>query len=53
MDDVVVRVAGADDVLSPSERALPFYSRAGFIVPDEAAGGDRLLVRTADRQESR
>jgi GNAT superfamily N-acetyltransferase len=32
-------------VLSPSERALPFYRRAGFVVPDEAAGGDRLLVR--------
>jgi GNAT superfamily N-acetyltransferase len=32
-------------VLSPSERALPFYRRAGFVVPDDAAGGDRLLVR--------
>jgi GNAT superfamily N-acetyltransferase len=32
-------------VLSPSERALPFYRRAGFIVPDDAADGDRLLVR--------
>jgi len=40
-------------VLSPSERALPFYSRAGFVVPDEAAGGDRLLVRTADQEEPR
>ena len=32
-------------VLSPSERALAFYRRAGFVVPDERAGGDRLLVR--------
>jgi GNAT superfamily N-acetyltransferase len=32
-------------VLSPSERALPFYRRAGFIVPDGAAGDHRLLVR--------
>ena len=32
-------------VLSPSEQALPFYRRAGFVVPDETAGGDRLLVR--------
>jgi GNAT superfamily N-acetyltransferase len=32
-------------VLSPSEAALGFYRRAGFVVPDEAAGGDRLLVR--------
>jgi GNAT superfamily N-acetyltransferase len=32
-------------VLSPSARALPFYRRAGFVVPDDAAGDDRLLVR--------
>ena len=32
-------------VLSPSEQALPFYRRAGFVVPDDMAGGDRLLVR--------
>jgi GNAT superfamily N-acetyltransferase len=32
-------------VLSPSARALPFYRRAGFIVPDDTAGDDRLLVR--------
>jgi GNAT superfamily N-acetyltransferase len=32
-------------VLSPSERAVGFYQRAGFLVPDESAGGDRLLVR--------
>lgn len=44
-------VAAADErgyariVLSPSERAIPFYRRAGFIVPDAEAGDDRLLVR--------
>jgi GNAT superfamily N-acetyltransferase len=44
-------VAAADErayarlVLSPAERALPFYRRAGFGVPDDAAGGDRLFVR--------
>jgi GNAT superfamily N-acetyltransferase len=32
-------------VLSPSERSVAFYRRAGFVVPDETAGGDRLLVR--------
>jgi GNAT superfamily N-acetyltransferase len=32
-------------VLSPSERSAAFYRRAGFVVPDETAGGDRLLVR--------
>jgi GNAT superfamily N-acetyltransferase len=32
-------------VLSPTLRSLPFYQRAGFVVPDEAAGDDRLLVR--------
>jgi GNAT superfamily N-acetyltransferase len=32
-------------VLSPSEEALRFYQRAGFIVPDQSARGDRLLVR--------
>lgn len=32
-------------VLSPSERAVRFYRRAGFTVPDEAAAPDRLLVR--------
>jgi GNAT superfamily N-acetyltransferase len=32
-------------VLSPSARALPFYLRAGFAVPDDTAGDDRLLVR--------
>ena len=34
-------------VLSPSERAIPFYARAGFVVPGQAAGSDRLLVRAA------
>jgi GNAT superfamily N-acetyltransferase len=34
-------------VLSPTERAVAFYRRAGFVVPDERAGGDRLLVRPA------
>jgi GNAT superfamily N-acetyltransferase len=37
-------------VLSPSERALPFYRRAGFVVPDHRAGDDRLLVRPAARR---
>ena len=32
-------------VLAPTERALPFYRRAGFVVPDEGAGEHRLLVR--------
>jgi GNAT superfamily N-acetyltransferase len=31
-------------VLSPSPRAVPFYVRAGFRVPDERVDGDRLLV---------
>jgi GNAT superfamily N-acetyltransferase len=32
-------------VLSPSARAVPFFRRAGFIIPDDTAAGDRLLVR--------
>jgi hypothetical protein len=32
-------------VLSPSARSVPFYRRAGFVVPDDTAGDDRLLVR--------
>jgi GNAT superfamily N-acetyltransferase len=32
-------------VLSPSEGSIDFYRRAGFIWPDQSAGGDRLLVR--------
>jgi GNAT superfamily N-acetyltransferase len=44
-------IAAADErgyariVLSPSVRSIPFYRRAGFIVPDETAADDRLLVR--------
>ena len=44
-------IAAAEDrgyvrlVVSPSQRALTFYRRAGFIVPDETAGEHRLLVR--------
>lgn len=44
-------IAAADErgyarlVLSPSDRAIPFYARAGFVVPDEDVAGDRLLVR--------
>jgi GNAT superfamily N-acetyltransferase len=32
-------------VLSPSPGALTLYRRAGFVVPDHAAGEHRLLVR--------
>jgi GNAT superfamily N-acetyltransferase len=45
-------IAAADDrgyarlVLSPSARSIPFYRRAGFRVPDDGAGDDRLLVRS-------
>jgi len=44
-------IAAADErryarlVLSPSAPALAFYRRAGFVVPDDTAGDDRLLVR--------
>ena len=44
-------IAAADErgyarlVLSPSARSVPFYARAGFVVPDEGAGDHRLLVR--------
>lgn len=34
-------------VVSPSQRALPFYRRAGFLVPDDSVGEDRLLVRSS------
>ena len=46
-------IAAADErgyarlVLSPAERAIPFYERAGFLVPDGGAGAHRLLVRPA------
>jgi GNAT superfamily N-acetyltransferase len=36
-------------VLSPSREALAFYRRAGFVVPDERLGDDRLLVRPTRR----
>jgi hypothetical protein len=36
-------------VLSPSERAIPFYARAGFLVPDGSLAHDRLLVRPGRR----
>jgi GNAT superfamily N-acetyltransferase len=48
-------IAAADErayarlVLSPSERSVVFYRRAGFVVPDDGAGGDRLLVRSGRR----
>lgn len=32
-------------VLSPTERAVPLYRRAGFVDADAAAGSDRMLVR--------
>ncbi len=32
-------------VVSPSPRALTFYRRVGFIIPDDTAGDHRLLVR--------
>jgi GNAT superfamily N-acetyltransferase len=32
-------------VLSPSDDALALYRGAGFVTPDEHAGGHRLLVR--------
>jgi GNAT superfamily N-acetyltransferase len=34
-------------VLAPSARAVPFFRRAGFIIADDTAGDDRLLVRPA------
>jgi GNAT superfamily N-acetyltransferase len=36
-------------VLSPSAPALRFYRRAGFTVPDDTVGDDRLLVRPSSR----
>jgi GNAT superfamily N-acetyltransferase len=52
-------IAAADErgyarlVLSPTARSLPFYRRAGFVVPDEAVGDDRLLVRPSESARSR
>jgi GNAT superfamily N-acetyltransferase len=34
-------------VLSPTERAVPFYARAGFIDADAVAGNDRMMVRVS------
>ncbi|HLY49346.1 MAG TPA: GNAT family N-acetyltransferase [Solirubrobacteraceae bacterium] len=48
-------ISAADDrsyvrlVLSPSEGALSFYRRMGFVTPDERVRGDRLLVRPLTR----
>jgi GNAT superfamily N-acetyltransferase len=51
----IIREAEARDyarlVLSPTERAVPFYERAGFIAADAAAAGDRMMVRCAHGQE--
>jgi GNAT superfamily N-acetyltransferase len=37
-------------VLSPTERAVRFYRRAGFVDADAAAGNDRMMVRVAGTQ---
>jgi GNAT superfamily N-acetyltransferase len=48
-------IAEADDrryvrlVLSPSERSLPFYPRAGFVAPNSMLSEDRLLIRPSRR----
>jgi GNAT superfamily N-acetyltransferase len=34
-------------VLSPTERAVPLYRRAGFVDADVAVGDDRMMVRVA------
>jgi GNAT superfamily N-acetyltransferase len=34
-------------VLSPTERAVPLYRRAGFVDADAAVGNDRMMVRVA------
>jgi GNAT superfamily N-acetyltransferase len=36
-------------VLSPTERAVTLYRRAGFVDADASAGNDRMLVRVAGR----
>ena len=52
-------IGAADDrsytrlVLSPSARAVSFYLRAGFAVPDESAENDRLLVRRQGAPDGR
>jgi GNAT superfamily N-acetyltransferase len=35
-------------VLSPSEEAISFYQRAGFVSPEQTAGVARLLVRLGE-----
>jgi GNAT superfamily N-acetyltransferase len=40
-------------VLSPAARALPFFQRAGFIVPDDTSADDRLLVRPEPERAGR
>jgi GNAT superfamily N-acetyltransferase len=37
-------------VLSPTERAVPLYRRAGFVDADAAVGNDRIMVRVARAQ---
>jgi GNAT superfamily N-acetyltransferase len=37
-------------VLSPTERAVPLYHRAGFVDADASAGNDRMLVRPSTRR---
>lgn len=37
-------------VLSPTERAVSFYARAGFVDADAAVANDRMMVRVAASQ---
>ena len=37
-------------VLSPTERAVPFYRRAGFVDADAAVNNDRMMVRRGQAQ---
>lgn len=37
-------------VLSPTERAVPFYRRAGFVDADAAVNNDRMMVRRNQAQ---
>jgi GNAT superfamily N-acetyltransferase len=37
-------------VLSPTERAVPFYRRAGFVDADAAVNNDRMMVRRSQAQ---
>ncbi len=49
--DAIIAEAESRDyariVLSPTERAVPFYRRAGFVDADAAVGNDRMMVRRA------